>query len=51
MIAEMKQKKQQQTNGLADWKDVGEALRTGVWSSATQKLKWRQDSKVCIHLQ
>ncbi|CAG9538204.1 unnamed protein product [Cercopithifilaria johnstoni] len=45
MIAEMKNKQQQQINGAAIWKDTGEAARAGVWSSATHKLKWRQDSQ------
>uniref|UniRef100_A0A0R3S1L7 GYF domain-containing protein n=1 Tax=Elaeophora elaphi TaxID=1147741 RepID=A0A0R3S1L7_9BILA len=45
MIAEMKHKQQQQINGAAIWKDAGEAARAGVWSSATHKLKWRQNSQ------
>ncbi|VDK82830.1 unnamed protein product [Litomosoides sigmodontis] len=45
MIAEMRHKQQQHMNGGAMWKDTGEAVRAGVWSSATHKLKWRQDSQ------
>ncbi|KAL3995540.1 GYF domain family protein [Acanthocheilonema viteae] len=45
MIAEMKHKQQQQINGATIWKDASEAARAGVWSSATNKLKWRQDSQ------
>lgn len=46
LMAEMRHKQQQQMNGGAMWKDAGEVVRTGVWSSATHKLKWRQDSQV-----
>lgn len=46
MIAEMKHKQLQQINGATIWKDADEAARAGVWSSATHKLKWRQESQV-----
>ncbi|KAM3715671.1 GYF domain-containing protein [Dirofilaria immitis] len=45
MMAEIKHRQQQQINGSTIWKDASEAVRAGVWSSATHKLKWRQDSQ------
>ncbi|VDO42808.1 unnamed protein product, partial [Onchocerca flexuosa] len=45
MLAEMMHRQEQQINGATIWKDSGEAVRAGVWNSATHKLKWRQDSQ------
>uniref|UniRef100_A0A915Q3H9 GYF domain-containing protein n=1 Tax=Setaria digitata TaxID=48799 RepID=A0A915Q3H9_9BILA len=43
MIAAMRHRRQ--VNGAAVWKDANEAARAGVWSSATHKLRWKQDSQ------